>query len=166
MDRAVAPPQLRRAAVALGTNLGDRRANLALAIERLSGVLSNLTLSSIIETVPVGEGLEDDPLFLNAAVVGTTTRDARSLLDALLSIERDLGRERPYPGAARTIDLDVILMGDVVIDEPGVQVPHPRFRQREFVLTPLAEIAPDMRDPVTGFTVAELLEQIKKSPRA
>ena len=165
MDRTVTP-HLRHAAIALGSNLGDRRANLARAVERLSLVLSDLALSSTLETVPVGEGLEHDPLFLNAAAVGTTMLDARGLLDELLSIERDLGRERPYPGAARTIDLDLILLDDVVIAEPGLQVPHPRFRARRFVLEPLAEIAGEMRDPVTQKTVADLLAQIKKDPRA
>ena len=83
---------------------------------------------------------------------------ARALLDTLLAIERDLGRERPFPGAPRTLDLDLILYGDAVIDEaPSLIVPHPRFRERRFVLEPLAEIAPDWRDPVTGQTVEELL---------
>lgn len=166
MDRAVAPSQLRHAAIALGSNLGDRRANLARAIDRLSRILSNLRQSSIAETAPVGAGLEHEPMFLNAAAAGTTTLDARSLLDVLMAIERDLGRERPYPGAARTIDLDLILLGDVVMEEPGLEVPHPRFRERTFVLEPLVEIAPEMRDPVTGHTVGELLQQTKKGPRA
>ncbi len=91
---------------------------------------------------------------------GTTALDARSLLDELLAIERDFGRERPYPGAARTLDLDLILLGDDIIDEPGLQVPHPRFRTRFFVLGPLAEIAPDLRDPVTGGRVADLLKRL------
>jgi 2-amino-4-hydroxy-6-hydroxymethyldihydropteridine diphosphokinase len=157
--------QFRRAAIALGSNLGDRRANLASAIARLSLVLSDLVVSSIAETLPVGEGLEREPLFLNAAAVGTTSLDARSLLDELLSIERELGRERPYPGAARTIDLDLILLGDVMIHEPGLRVPHPRFRERRFVLEPLAEIAPELRDPMTGRSVAQLAETEKARER-
>ena len=86
--------------------------------------------------------------------MGETALSPRALLDALLAIERERGRERPYPNAPRTLDLDLILFGDAVIDEPGLVVPHPRFRERRFVLEPLAEIAPDLVDPVSGLTVA------------
>jgi len=136
---------------------------MAFAQARLSRLLSNPSLSPIVETEPQGpdgEVLGDEPLFLNAVVIGTTALDARSLLDELLAIEQDFGRERPYPGAARTLDLDLILLGDDVIDEPGLQVPHPRFRTRFFVLGPLAEVAPDLRDPLTGARVADLLKRL------
>ena len=84
----------------------------------------------------------------------------QELLDALLAIERERGRERPYPNAARTLDLDLILFGARTIDEPGLVVPHPRFRERRFVLEPLAGIAPGLVDPVSGLTVGALLEKI------
>ena len=82
---------------------------------------------------------------------------AREVLDLLLATEQTFGRSRPFPGAPRTLDLDLILYGDVVLDEPGLIVPHPRFRERRFVLEPLAEVAAGWRDPVTRKTVEELL---------
>ena len=88
--------------------------------------------------------------------MGDTALSARELLDQLLAIERERGRERPFPGAPRTLDLDLILYGNQVVDEPGLVVPHPRFRQRRFVLEPLAEVAPDLIDPLTGQTVQAL----------
>jgi 2-amino-4-hydroxy-6-hydroxymethyldihydropteridine diphosphokinase len=147
-------------AIALGSNLGDRQAALTFAIDRLGALLANVVVSEPIETEPEGEGLENQPLYLNAAIVGTTPLEARALLDALMRIERDFGRERPFPGAARTLDLDLILFDDLVLDEPDLQLPHPRFRTRFFVLGPLAEIAAGMRDPVTGMRVGELLQRL------
>ena len=149
----------RIAAVALGSNLGDRRAHLDYAAARLRTLLGHLRLSAYYETDPVGV---DGPQtrYLNAAAAGETRLSARDLLDALLAIERDRGRERPYANAPRTLDLDLILLGDLVVDEPGLTVPHPRFRERRFVLEPLAEIAPDLRDPVSGLTVKALLHAL------
>ena len=149
MDRVVG------AAVALGSNLGDREAHLAYAVQRLRDVLADVAASGFYETDPAGVGPQ--PRFLNAAVTGRTRLTAAALLAALQTIESERGRVRPFPGAPRTLDLDLILYGQDVIDEPGLIVPHPRFRERRFVLEPLAEIAAAWRDPVTGNTIGELL---------
>jgi 2-amino-4-hydroxy-6-hydroxymethyldihydropteridine diphosphokinase len=143
-------------AVALGSNLGDRRAHLDFAVSRLESLLDNLRVSRYRDTDPVGVP-DNQPLFLNAAAVGTSAMNARDVLECLLAIEHERGRERPFPGAARTLDLDLVLVGDVVASEPDLAVPHPRFRERRFVLEPLAEVAADLVDPVTGLTIAELL---------
>jgi 2-amino-4-hydroxy-6-hydroxymethyldihydropteridine diphosphokinase len=150
----------RRAAIAIGSNLGDRRAAVAFAAERLGAIMTGLALSDLIETEPDGEGLQDQPLYLNAVAVGDTALTPRALLDALLAIEQAYGRERPFPLAPRTLDLDLILLGDAREDAPGLHVPHPRFRDRFFVLGPLAEVAPDLVDPVTGLRVWELLKKL------
>jgi len=143
-------------AVSLGSNLGNRRAHLDFAISRLQSLLANLRVSRYRDTAPVGVP-DHQPLFLNAAAVGETAMTAREVLESLLAIERERGRERPFPGAARTLDLDLVLFGDVVATEPDLIVPHPRFRDRLFVLEPLVEIAPDLVDPVTRRTVGDLL---------
>ena len=145
-------------AVALGSNLGDREATLRAAAAALTPFVDNIRVSSFQETAYVGN--EEQPPVLNGALVGDTRVPAHALLEALLAIEQRFGRTRPYGGAPRTLDLDLILYGDDVIDEPGLIVPHPRFRERRFVLEPLAEIASDWRDPVTGKTVGELLRDL------
>src|SRR5204863_3353452 len=126
------------------------------AVTRLRTILGGLRVSRFRDTIPVGAS-GPQPLFLNGAAVGETAMPARELLDSLLAIENERGRERPYPNAPRSLDLDLLLFGDATIDEPGLIVPHPRFRERRFVLEPLAEIAPDLKDPVTAKTVSELL---------
>ena len=145
-----------RIAVALGSNLGDRRGHLEFALVQLASHISGLRASSIHETEPVGVDAPQPP-YLNAAAVGVTALEPRELLDVLLAIEQARGRRRPAPGAPRTLDLDLILFGDRVISDPVLTVPHPRFRERRFVLSPLAEIAGDWKDQVTGKTVRELL---------
>jgi 2-amino-4-hydroxy-6-hydroxymethyldihydropteridine diphosphokinase len=145
-----------RVAIALGSNLGDRRAHLDFGVAKLRSLLRHLAVSRYHDTVPVGI-TGPQPLYLNAAATGETALSARDLLDALLAIEAARGRERPYPNAPRTLDLDLILHGGLVVDAPGLTVPHPRFRERRFVLEPLAEIEPEMIDPVTGRTIRELL---------
>jgi 2-amino-4-hydroxy-6-hydroxymethyldihydropteridine diphosphokinase len=145
-----------RIAISLGSNLGDRNAHLEYAIDALQLDFTDLVISSFLETQPAGVGPEHGT-FLNAALVGRTQLPARVLLDRLLEIEEERGRARPYPMAPRTLDVDLILYGDAIIEEDGLSVPHPRFRERDFVLRPLAEIAPEMIDPVTGLTIAQLL---------
>jgi 2-amino-4-hydroxy-6-hydroxymethyldihydropteridine diphosphokinase len=146
-------------AIALGSNLGDREATLHGAIAALRPLIRNLRVSSFYQTAYVGN--DEQPPVLNGALVGETNLAAHPLLERLLDIELRFGRTRPYGGAPRTLDLDLILYGNATIDEPGLSVPHPRFRERRFVLEPLAEIAADWRDPVTGKTVGELLEQLR-----
>jgi 2-amino-4-hydroxy-6-hydroxymethyldihydropteridine diphosphokinase len=150
----------RIAAIALGSNLGDRAAHLDYAVARLRGLLDEARVSSYFETAPVG-AIGPQPRYLNAAAIGQTAVSARELLDALLAIEQERGRERPHPNAPRTLDLDLILLGDLVLDEPGLVVPHPRFRERRFVLDPLIEIAPDLIDPVTGRRIREFARGLK-----
>jgi 2-amino-4-hydroxy-6-hydroxymethyldihydropteridine diphosphokinase len=157
----VTDPRSVIAAVALGSNLGDRERYLRLAVDELTALLASIRVSSRYDTAPVDVGPQ--PRFLNAAAVGFTTLAPRSLLDTLLAIEARFGRMRPAPGAPRTLDLDLILYGDLIVSEPGLQVPHPRFRERRFVLEPLAEIAPELRDPATGATVRELCLRLPKT---
>lgn len=151
---------LLRIAVAFGSSIGDREQTIRLAAARVGHLLAGFRLSPLLETAPEGPGTEHDPPFLNAAGVGESMLAPRELLTAFLEIEHSLGRERSRPNAPRTIDIDLILAGDLVLDEPGVQVPHPRFRDRRFVLEPLAAIAPDWRDPVSGQTMSELLVKL------
>ena len=147
-----------RVAIALGSNVGDRHATLTSAIDALRPWVRNLRASSFYNTPYVGADVQ--PPVLNGAAVGITSVSARALLERLLAIEHDFGRTRPYDGAPRTLDLDLILYSDAVIDEPGLVVPHPRFRERRFVLEPLAEIAADWVDPVTRRSIADLFRTL------
>lgn len=148
-----------RVAIALGSNLGDREQLFRDAAAAVTPFIDDIRLSSFYDTAPVGVG-DDQPTFLNGAFIGRTSLTARALLEQLLAIEQEFGRTRPYPGAARTLDLDLILYGDAVINEPPTLiVPHPRFRERLFVLDPLAEIAGDWVDPLSGMSVKELRDQ-------
>jgi 2-amino-4-hydroxy-6-hydroxymethyldihydropteridine diphosphokinase len=150
-------------AIALGSNLGERQAHLDFAVERLQRLLQPLRLSTFIETDPVDVPDVQAP-FLNGVAVGETVLAPGDLLSALLAIERERGRQRPHRHAARTLDLDLILYGDWVVNEPGLAVPHPRFRERRFVLAPLAEVAGEWVDPVTGKTVSALLRSLPPNP--
>ena len=136
-------------AVALGSNLGDRLANLRAALAEIEsrGLLHDARASDAYETEPERE--VDGDAFLNAVVVGRCPRAAPELLRALLGIEASLGRLRrtDAQGGPRTIDLDLILFGDAILDADGIVVPHPRFHRRAFVLVPLVQVAPEMIEP-------------------
>ena len=141
-----------RAFVGLGSNLGDRERTLQRALEelRLLPDTSVRSVSSFRDTAPVG--IVDQPRFLNGAAELETGLGPRTLLDALLAIERSLGRERSGvpPGGPRTLDLDLLLYGEAEIDEPGLRVPHPRLAERRFVLEPLLELDPALEAPSEG----------------
>ncbi|HEY2325971.1 MAG TPA: 2-amino-4-hydroxy-6-hydroxymethyldihydropteridine diphosphokinase [Gaiellaceae bacterium] len=143
--------------VGLGSNLGDREA----LIRRAAELLGARRLSTIVETEPWG--YEQQPLFLNAVAEVETSLPARALLEQLLDVERQLGRERIGPRwGPRTIDLDLLVYGDEAIGEPGLSVPHPEIAGRLFVLEPLAELAPSLEIPGVG-TVSALLARLQSS---
>ena len=138
--------RMERAFVGLGANLGDREATIRAALARLDGVVA---VSRLRETDPVG--FADQPRFLNCAAAVETDLPPRALLERLLAIERELGRTRAGRRfGPRTIDLDLLLYGDLVLDEPGLTLPHPRLHERRFALEPLAELAPDLVVPGRG----------------
>jgi 2-amino-4-hydroxy-6-hydroxymethyldihydropteridine diphosphokinase len=140
-----------RAYIGLGANLGDREAMLRSALEQLGAEpgIDVMAVSKLRDTDPVG--ITDQPRFLNAAAAVETDLTARELLDRLLGIERRLGRTREAPRfGPRTIDLDLLLYGDEQIDDPGLEVPHPRLHERLFALEPLADLDPDLVVPGRG----------------
>ncbi len=143
--------------IALGTNLGDRAANLVSALERIRVLGRVVASSSVYETAP--QGMVDQEPFYNAVALVETDLDPVELVGRLLDIEREMGRVRGPRWGPRLIDLDLILYGDRSIRTPSVEVPHPRYRQRRFVLEPLVEVWPDARDP-DGTPVADLLETV------
>jgi len=144
--------------LSLGSNLGDRDANLRNAIERLRGVGNPIAISSFYETEPIDVVLQ--PWFLNCAVKLDTEKMPRQLITAILSLEQDMGRQRKQQKAPRTIDIDILLFGSSIIEIPSLTIPHPRMHERRFVLEPLAEIAPDARHPVFKRTIRELREAL------
>ena len=147
-------------AIALGSNMGDREEYLRRAVEQLRELLPDLRVSRFIETEPVG--VAPQASFLNAVGVGRSSLSPEALLAELQSIEGAGGRQRPYAGAPRTLDLDLILVGNVRVSQPGLEVPHPRFRERRFVLEPLVEILPDVIDPVTRSSARGLLDALRE----
>jgi 2-amino-4-hydroxy-6-hydroxymethyldihydropteridine diphosphokinase len=144
--------------IGIGSNLGDRQGNCLKAIELLEteGVKA-LQRSSIYETEPWG--LKDQPRFINMAIEVETDLTPRQLLSLLRKIENGMGRIRTMKWGPRTIDLDILLYGDMVVREADLEIPHPLMHEREFVLEPLSEIAPQNIHPVLRRTVGELLEE-------
>ena len=143
--------------LALGSNIGDRDANLRAAIQNIStaGIVP-LRESPIYETEPVG--YTDQRWFLNMVVEAETALFPMQLLTRTGKIERALGRVRTVPNGPRTIDIDILLYGNAVVRTPRLEIPHPRIQERRFVLAPLADLAPDMRHPVLHKSVRQLLD--------
>ncbi len=152
------------AAIALGSNLssawGDRAATLREAVARVATLGTVQSVSSFYDTEPVG--YVDQPRFLNGALVLATELEPLELLQSLLAIEQSMGRDRSAAVAKgpRVVDLDLLLFGEVVMKTAELTLPHPALAERRFVLEPLAEVAPALRDPVSGLTVGELLARL------
>ena len=148
--------------IALGSNVGRRRGFLEAALAALQAhpAIEVAAASSFIETEPVG-GPPGQGLFLNAAARLETTLEPEALLGELKAIERRLGRRQGPRWGPREIDLDLLLWGDRTVETADLVIPHPRLRERRFVLEPLSQIAPDAVDPVTGRTVRQLLDDLK-----
>lgn len=140
--------------LALGSNQGDRVGQLREALRRLDGCVRVEALSGVYETAPAY--VADQPRYLNMALRARTALDPRALLGCLKRIELEMGRVQTVRWGPRPIDLDILLYGDRRIDEPNLQIPHPRLSERPFVLRPLAELAPELRPPGYEATIAEL----------
>ena len=146
--------------LALGSNMGDRRGNLAAALQRLREVVEISTISSIYETEPVG--YLDQPRFFNIVCYGKTALPAQELLNYVKDIEVAIGRQPTFRNGPRPIDIDIIFYDDLHITQDNLSIPHPRMAERAFVLVPLAEIAPDAVDPISGHTTRELLNTVSQ----
>jgi 2-amino-4-hydroxy-6-hydroxymethyldihydropteridine diphosphokinase len=144
--------------LALGTNLGDRMENLHHAIAALPPVVRVTALSPVYETPPWGYA--DQPAFLNMALAGETESGPPGLIDFLKKLETDLGREKTFRNGPRLIDIDILFYDDLVFEQAGLVIPHPRLHERAFVLVPLNDIAPELVHPELKRTVHDLLQDV------
>jgi len=153
-----------RAFIGLGANLGDREASIRAALEAIAAMPDTdlVRVSSLYDTEPVGE--VDQPNFLNAVALVDTELDPRQLLWNLMLVEKKLGRVRTQRWGPRTIDLDLLLFGDEIIEDPDLRVPHPEIIRRSFVLVPLVELEPRLVHPGTGETMAAHLSRLGARP--
>jgi 2-amino-4-hydroxy-6-hydroxymethyldihydropteridine diphosphokinase len=154
------PTMLTLVYLSLGSNVGDREAQLRDALARLGAAGRVAEVSSFYETEPVE--FTEQPWFLNCVVALETIKTARQLMAAILRIEQDMGRRRLENKGPRAIDIDILLMGDTIVDSKQVTIPHPAMHQRRFVLEPLAEIAPDQLHPVLHKTMRELRDALPR----
>jgi 2-amino-4-hydroxy-6-hydroxymethyldihydropteridine diphosphokinase len=147
--------------LALGSNVGDSEANIGKAVELLAENISDIRLAPLYKTKPVG--YTDQPDFVNTALSGQTGLSADELLKFVKSVEKEVGRIQRFRWGPREIDIDIIFYGKTVLETQQFTLPHPRFRERDFVLRPLCDLDPDFTDPVSGKTVAELLSALDPS---
>lgn len=146
--------------LSLGSNIGDRQSYLRDAIARLESIGKVVAVSSMYETEPVE--FTAQPWFMNCVVALTTEMTPAQLMAAILRIEQQMGRRRAQEKGPRTIDIDILLFGDTVVDSPELTIPHPALHQRRFVLEPLAEIAPETQHPLLHHTIRELRDALPR----